>query len=181
LDEYYFEDHFGYFWELLDARPYMRAAFSRASCLWVLGRKDEAVKDFWWLLALNTNDNQGVRYRLLPALLSLERYGDAAELTEAYDTKREAVWLFTRALLKFREGGGVSASTKALKKALKQNPYVQAYLTGEKRIPDDYPRQYALGDEDEAILYAEQHLNFWRKTPGAVGWVRAVAKAIQAE
>lgn len=181
FDEYYFEDHAGYFWELLDVRPYMRASFSRASCLWVLGRKDEAVKGFWRLLALNTNDNQGVRYRLLPALLALERYSDAAELTEAYDTKREAVWLFTRALLKFREIGGVSASTRALKKAMKQNPYVQAYLTGEKRIPEDLPRQYALGDEDEAIFYAEQHLNFWRKTPGAIGWLMAVVKAMQEE
>jgi tetratricopeptide (TPR) repeat protein len=52
------------FWLDVDSRPFMRALHGRGLCLWRLGRIDEARQVFAWMLELNPNDNQGVRFLL---------------------------------------------------------------------------------------------------------------------
>jgi tetratricopeptide (TPR) repeat protein len=52
------------FWLDVDSRPFMRALRGRGLCLWRLGRVDEARQVFAWMLELNPNDNQGVRFLL---------------------------------------------------------------------------------------------------------------------
>ena len=83
----------GPFWLDLDSRPYMRALHGKGLALWRLARSAEAAAVFRQQLALNPNDNQGVRFLLpdLEAGLSWEesaarfeeseqsRPGDAAE------------------------------------------------------------------------------------------------------
>jgi tetratricopeptide (TPR) repeat protein len=54
----------GPFWLDVDSRPFMRALHGRGLCLWRLGRTDEARQVFAWMLELNPNDNQGVRFLL---------------------------------------------------------------------------------------------------------------------
>ena len=56
-----FEEDVGYFWGLIETRPYMRARAALAETLWALGRREEAVEHQRELLRLNPNDNQGVR------------------------------------------------------------------------------------------------------------------------
>jgi tetratricopeptide (TPR) repeat protein len=52
------------FWLDVDSRPFMRALHGRGLCLWRLERVDEARQVFTWMLELNPNDNQGVRFLL---------------------------------------------------------------------------------------------------------------------
>jgi tetratricopeptide (TPR) repeat protein len=52
------------FWLDLDSRPFMRALHGRGLCLWRLGRVEEARQVFAWMLELNPNDNQGIRFIL---------------------------------------------------------------------------------------------------------------------
>jgi hypothetical protein len=52
------------FWLDLDSRPFMRALHGRGLCLWRLGQVEEAHQIFTWMLELNPNDNQGVRFIL---------------------------------------------------------------------------------------------------------------------
>jgi len=52
------------FWLDLDSRPFMRALHGRGLCLWRLGQMEEARQVFAWMLELNPNDNQGVRFLL---------------------------------------------------------------------------------------------------------------------
>jgi len=54
----------GLFWGDVDSRPFMRALHGRALCLWRLGQRDDARQVFAWMLELNPNDNQGVRFLL---------------------------------------------------------------------------------------------------------------------
>ena len=54
----------GLFWGDVRSRPFMRALNGRARCLWRLGRRDEARQVFAWMLELNPNDNQGIRFLL---------------------------------------------------------------------------------------------------------------------
>jgi tetratricopeptide (TPR) repeat protein len=58
-----FEEDVGYFWGILETRPYMRARAALAETLWALDRREEAVEHHRELLRLNPNDNQGLRDR----------------------------------------------------------------------------------------------------------------------
>lgn len=51
----------GRFWEVMEARPYMRARLGLAECLWEQGGREEALGHLRELLRLNPADNQGVR------------------------------------------------------------------------------------------------------------------------
>ena len=169
----FFEENVGDFWGILETRPYMRARQGLADVLWRLKRQDEALGHYREMLRLNPGDNQGIRYLLLVLLLEIGRADEAAELLKEYADEWSAVWLYTRALLEFRQHGASTRANKALGDALKENLHVPAYLIGKKRIPNNRPPLIGMGDEDEAIAYASDHLNHWRRTPGAIEWLSA--------
>jgi tetratricopeptide (TPR) repeat protein len=171
LGEDYFTENVGHFWGLLETRPYMRALQGQASLLWQVRRQPEAVAIYREMLRLNPGDNQGVRYSLLQLLLEIDQVEEARALIAQYEDEYSSTWLYTQALLAFKQEGDSSASAHALKEALKQNPYVPAYLSGQKRIPNRLPDYIEPGQETEAIDYAVGHLNDWRRTPGAVEWI----------
>lgn len=51
-------------WGFLENRGYLRAIQHRADLFWDDGDNNEAIKLFRFLLKLNPNDNQGVRYEI---------------------------------------------------------------------------------------------------------------------
>ena len=171
LGREFFAENAGDFWAILETRPYMRARAGLADVLWRLKRQDEALEHYREMLRLNPNDNQGIRYLLLVLLLEMEREGEAMALLKQYADEWSAVWLYTRALLEFRKQDASLQANKALADALKENPHVPAYLTGKKRMPNTRPPLIGMGDENEAIAYASDHLNHWRRTPGAIEWL----------
>ena len=71
----------------------------------------------------------------------------------------------------------IRSDPKLLDDAVEENPHVSPYLTGEKRVPNRRPDVMGWGDEREAIWYVSEHLNYWRRTPGAVGWLAEQLKA----
>jgi tetratricopeptide (TPR) repeat protein len=175
----YFREFAGEFWLLMETRPYLRARKGLADTLWQMNRRDEAIEHYREILRLNENDNQGVRYLLADLLLHLDRDDEVASLLNAkpYRDDWSATWLYTRALVEFRKGGASARAKKALGNALEENPHVPAYLAGRKRIPRDLPGLVGWGDEREAIAYAADHLNHWRRTPGAIEWLIVHMKA----
>ncbi len=175
LGPVYFQENRGHFWGLLETRPYMRAREGLANTLWSLQLRAEAVEHFQGLLALNPDDNQGVRYSLLNLLLEADRLVDAAALLKQFKDGM-AEWRYTGALLAFHQQGASPAATRRLKAALKGNKFVPLYLTGRKRIPAHLPPYYGVGDEAEAVHYAHRYLNHWRRMPGAVEWLASLAK-----
>ncbi len=170
----YFKENTGHFWGRLATRPYMRARYGLANSLWDLKRYDEAIRHYRALLELNPGDNQGVRYSLLNLLLEAEREAEAMALLKQHDDGM-AEWLYTWALMEFRQGGPGKAAERRLKAALKHNKHAPAYLTGRKRIPNPLPPYYGFGDDAEAAHYAHRYLNHWRRTPGAVEWLKRKA------
>ena len=172
----YFKENSGYFWGLLETRPYMRAREGLAETLWRLKRYEEAVNHYRELLLLNPEDNQGNRYSLLNLLMQIERNKDALALLDQYRDEWSAVWLYSRALLEFQMHGPSPDPEKILQDALEENPYVPAYLTREKRVPSRHEDYYGWGDESEAVYYASEYLNYWRRIPGAIEWLRTEIK-----
>ena len=173
LGSTFFEDdeNTGHFWGILETRPFMRSLAGYGTTLWELGRRDEALAQYQELLRLNPGDNQGIRYLLLDLLLEMDRIDDAGALLKEYPDEWSADWAYTEALLAFRKSGSNRQSKAALKRALKVNQHVPDYLTGKKRVPLERSPYITMGGEDEAIQYAAAHLNYWRKTPGAVAWL----------
>jgi len=172
LGQKYFRDFAGHFWGLVETRPYMRAREGLAQTLWRVNRKEESIDHYRELLRLNANDNQGVRYVLLELLLQLDRDDEAARLIRKYRGDWSSAWMYTRALLEFRKGGACATARSALGRALDQNRHVPTYLIGHKRIPNRLPDYIRPGDVSEAVSYSAHHLNHWRRTPGAIDWLK---------
>lgn len=172
----YFMDRAGHFWGLLETRPYMRARLGLAGTFWRLRKLQEAEEHYRELLRLNPGDNQGVRYLLLALLLQMGRDAQAKELIGEYRGEPTAHWAFTQALLEFRKNGASPAANKLLQKAMNRNRFVAAYLIGQERVPEELPDHIGFGDETEAVSYAADFLNSWRRTPGATEWGAEWAK-----
>jgi tetratricopeptide (TPR) repeat protein len=177
LGEDYFDENAGYFWGLIETRPYMRSLEGAASCLWQMGKKEEALQIYNRMLHLNPGDNQGIRYVLADLLLSLNRERDLEKILKEYENDWSSVWLYTKALLTFRKGGSTEKAKRALQEAMEQNRHVLDYLTGKKRVPTHLPDYIGIGEDTEAASYAANHLNYWRQTPGAVEWLQEISSS----
>jgi tetratricopeptide (TPR) repeat protein len=169
-----FVEDVGYFWGLLETRPYMRARHGLATSLWQTGEKEEAIDHYKDMLRLNPDDNQGIRYLLLDALLELGRDADAGKLMMRYKDDGTAAWTWSRALLSFRGKGDCGPSRKALERAVAGNAHVPAYLFGEKTLPRTLPDFIGWGDENEAIAYVYGSAPAWAATTGALAWARGI-------
>src|SRR5215203_2319581 len=167
-----FEEEAGYFWGILETRPYMRARQGLAFCLWELGERREAIDHYQQMLDLNPDDNQGIRHVLAGCLLDEELDEELGELLERYEDDASALWVYTRALWAFRKEGDTEKATAALKEATETNPYVPLYLLGHKSLPSALPELIGFGDESEAVAYFARALSGWLRTPQALEWLR---------
>ncbi|HPF38095.1 MAG TPA: hypothetical protein PK093_05590 [Phycisphaerae bacterium] len=171
LGPQFFEENAGHFWGILETRPYMRARFGLAQCLWELDRRHEAVTHYEDLLRLNPGDNQGVRYLLAACLLELNDNDKLGKLLQDNEDECSAQWLYIRALWTYRQEGDSKTARKRAGEAVKSNVHVPEFLSGTRRIPPQLPATYQLGHEDEAIICAAELGDNWRATPGAVEWL----------
>jgi tetratricopeptide (TPR) repeat protein len=161
-----------HFWGHLETRPYMRAREYLAEDLRAAGRLEEAVQEYTGMLALNENDNQGMRYHLLPCLLALRRLGEAQALMKRYvdDCDWSVVFSWGR-VLAFLLAGEPAAAAKALVIARKQNPHIEIFLRGRRKVPKRLPDLYSHGSEEEALCFAEPLLMAWARYPDCQKWL----------
>jgi tetratricopeptide (TPR) repeat protein len=170
-----FDEDAGHFWGIIETRPYMRAREGLAHCLWQLGEHQQAIEHYADMLRLNPGDNQGIRYVLANCLLRENDDQALAKLLDQYKDDAMAEWLYTRALMLFRREGAGRKANAALRKALKQNQFVPAYLLGKKRLPRQLPDYIGFGDENEAVSYTAGARDQWLKIPGALEWLSSEA------
>lgn len=166
----HFKEGVGDFWSIHETRPYMRARLGLANSLWVLGERLDAIKHYKEMLRLNPNDNQGIRYFLLNALLDRGLDDEAKNLLKSYGDP-SAYWIYGKALLSFRTEGENAKSNSLVKAAVKYNSLVPAYLFGFKKVPQDLPDHIGFGDESEAIVYAAEWTPVWQRSEGALFWL----------
>lgn len=169
-----FTEMAGHFWGFHETRPYMRAREQLAAELHAAGRWDEAVSEYREMLALNPNDNQGLRYELRPLLLSLGRLEDSRALARLYpnDETYNAACAWCLVLERLLAKETDSAAT-ALASARKVNPHLEPYLTGRQRIPVELPGHYSPGSHDEAVCFAESVRAAWSAHPEALRWLQS--------
>src|ERR1700719_252462 len=127
-----FKEYAGHFWGFLETRPYMRARAGLAGTLVQLGDVAGALAHYRDMLKLNPNDNQGIRYVLAGCLLTQDNDGALKELLAEHEDA-SAFWLYTRALVAFRESGDSDGQAAALvRDAWSANEHVPAILSGAK-------------------------------------------------
>lgn len=175
LGKEYIENEAGNFWLLIETRPYMRALFSLAENLRIAGDMDEAFRVYQEMLRLNPADNQGVRDIIAQCFAEADRDDLLEMILARYGDDPGASIVYGRALRLFRKEGPGEAANKALDDALRQNPFVTAYLLGERPYPRRLPDYYSFGDQNEAIIYALGATGSWAATPGALAWLKARA------
>ena len=174
-----FQEYAGHFWGFLETRPYMRARAGLAGALQELGEEDAAIGHYRDMLKLNPDDNQGIRYVLAACLLRREAEPALNELLGQYPDEASTVWLYTRALMAFREGHADSAQAIALvSSAWEENEHVPAILAGTKRPVIARGVYIMVGGPDEASLYVADFGLAWHRTPGAVAWLTRLIASV---
>ena len=161
----------GEFWGHVDTRPYMRARFGLAEVLIGTGHNDEGLAHYRALLELNPNDNQGVRYLLLEALLDVNRNEEAGVLLSQYENDAGALWPYGRLLWQFRTDPRPLQVQAAYDAACAANPHVVEYLLDPEAIPFRTPPHYALGSEEEAVYVAQRLGPLFEVTEGVLDWL----------
>jgi tetratricopeptide (TPR) repeat protein len=172
LGKDFFDENRGYFWGILETRPYMRARAFLAELLAKSGRIGEAIEHLEAMLELNPGDNQGLRYVLLGHYLMLDRLDGARQLLEQFEDDGSAMFAWGRVLERFLAGDH-SAAQAALKEARVANRFAEDYLTGRKRLPRQLPGYYGIGDENEGVVCAVELGEAWAKHREAIEWLSA--------
>jgi hypothetical protein len=165
-----------HFWLDMDTRPFLRNVHWLALLQWEADERGEAILNAEFLLRLNPNDNQGIRYLLLNWLPVLGKWEGHSRLLKKYKSDSGTDYLYARCLNLFCGG---QDSNAALAEAIEANPHVSAYLAETKRQPPDddnpLPGYVSPGSESEAHAYAEAAREAWLSVPGALDWLTSAA------
>jgi tetratricopeptide (TPR) repeat protein len=173
-----FAEYDGEFWGFLETRPYMRAREGLVRVLLSLGETREAIEHMRAMLKLNPNDNQGVRYTLLGALVEQDDIAGLKALFRTWSGDVSLWFLYTRALMAFREGRGEALETRNLvRRAIDSNEYVPGILAETNPRVVSRDGYMTVGGPEEATEYVDQFGPAWRNTPGAVAWLTGLVKA----
>jgi tetratricopeptide (TPR) repeat protein len=174
LGRAYFQDNRGYFWGLVETRPYMRAKFGYAEASLYLGKTLEAIKHLEDLLELNPNDNQGARDLLAVAYLQKKRFREALALIDRYGENVAAAH-YDRMFIEYSLNGMTDKLSKLYRDAKRSNPHVLPYLLGKKPIPEAPPEYIQMGEESEAIDYVVTRYELWLREKRLLSWLAAQA------
>ncbi len=158
-----------HFWLDIKTRPFMRAAHNLALSLWEQGERDEAASLAGFLLKLNPNDNQGIRYLALDWNGALGNWNAVGRLLKRYRDDAGTGYLYAAALDAFRKGDGADA---LLNEARETNPHVPELLTGSSPMPEQSDLPYVeFGSREEAAGYVRSGREAWSNVPGALEWL----------
>jgi tetratricopeptide (TPR) repeat protein len=175
----------GDFWGIHETRPFMSCLFQKANLLMYEEKTAESVAIMEEMLELNDGDNQGVRYPLLSALITL---GDA-EKFKKYDKmfagEKSVQMLYSRALFAFITEGASANAHKKLTKAFEANPFVVKFLF-DKDFQFSESKAYSPGSPEEAENYLSHALIPWYSLEGAMEWLietveKIISKKISAQ
>jgi tetratricopeptide (TPR) repeat protein len=166
----FFRENKGDFWILIQTRPYMRALETLGGEMAAVGMNLDAIAIYEEMLALNPNDNQGVRDPLLGLYLAVDDAAGAGKLLKRYKEDLSACFAWGRVIERFMAEDHTGAEA-ALRKAMQVNRFVVLQLTGREQAPKRLPDLYELGSVEEATLCQHYLLAAWAAHRDALFWV----------
>lgn len=168
-----FDRYEGQFWHILKTRPYMRVKGMLAEVLWELGEAEAAIDHLYEMLTLNVRDDQGIHNILITYLIQIQDWDAAENLIQSYDDQL-SFWVYSKALVLFKQHGKSNEARQAMREAIDANRHVAAMLLGESNIPKHLPVQFQYGDRTEAAIYVAHSQQVWQFHRQALGWMRGV-------
>ena len=168
----YFQQAAGRFHDSPETLSFLRALEAEANIRWLMKDIEGATDAYRKMVLLNPADQQNARHPLSDGLIRLRRYTELEDLMNQYPDS-DISWLnYNYALMVFKKQGPSEQATTALRRAMKINPYVPSYLAGHLRFPHLPPGVDEPGGENSAIVYGMTQIMVWRKTVGALRWLR---------
>ena len=173
----YFEKAAGHFYDSPETLSFLRGLEAEANIRWLMKDIEGAVNAYRKMVALNPADQQNAKHPLSDGLLRLREYAELEDLMDRYPNE-EMSWLnYNYALMVFKKQGPSEKATAALLRAMEINPHTPYYLVGNRRFPQRPPGVDEPGGETDAIVYGMTQIMVWRKTVGAIRWVRHTMRA----
>lgn len=160
----------GYFWGIAETRPYMRCLDGLAHANALTGHISKAIVIWEDMMSLNEQDNQGIRYNLLPAFLRQQDLVNYHRYRAQFD-EGSSMFSFNDALASFMENGTGEEANSLLDAATQNNPYIVPLLLADSP-PTNMPDSYTLNSPEEAIFYVSENWQVWHEVPGAVDWLK---------
>ena len=172
LGEAFIKANRGKLWDIIEARPYLRALEGVANGFWRQGKKNEAVKKCREILSLNSKDNQGIRYTLVTYLTEQQKFRelDAFMNSNVFNGDNDIEWFYTKPLASFAVSGDTAVARKNAETAVDRNMHVVKYMAGYAKLPEQLPEKYAPHSEEEAVVYVANNLASWLMIPDAFDW-----------
>jgi tetratricopeptide (TPR) repeat protein len=163
-------------WAMTENRPALRSLFRLHELAMQSGRDADARRLAERLIALNPDDNHGVRCWLAGAYLKADDADACLRLVEAYRDDGSPELRLDAALALYRLGRARSA-TEALQSTHREMPRVTRYLLA-KRIarPKLSEHGVSFDGDDRGWLYREDMRSTWAATPGALEWATKVLR-----
>lgn len=160
-------------WGWLENRPFLRAYNGLALDVMQRGQTGEALAIWQDLLDLNPNDNQGVRSLVVHGFFARRRPVEVLAVCDRYPDEGMPALLFGRVLALLMLGRKREAAA-ALVEAGNHRPLVAKELMKKTHhAPRDlYPGCVTMGGADEAFYYWREAGEYWKRTPGALAFVR---------
>lgn len=165
-----FKELDGELWLEFDARPYLTIKAELADLYSLKGDYESAVEIYNDNLKLNKNDNQGIRYKIFPLLILLDKKDQAENLIKSYEEDKSALMIYNEALYYYKNKNELKAKI-IIKKAFEENEYIPEYFLGMRKMEPFVPEMYAFGSEEEARIYLEYALTAWIETEGSLFWL----------
>jgi tetratricopeptide (TPR) repeat protein len=167
-DAKFFKEMEGVFWGVHETRPFMRTLESIGKLLWEVEAFTDAITLYRYMLVLNPNDNQGVRYSLINWMFITGDLEGAGELTKSYKDDIGGV-LFGKLLLAIIEKKTKTIS-KYYDKVMSYNPHTVPFLLKKKRPVKVRPDFMEPGSPEEAVVYLQYEYgrDAWSKFPEAL-------------
>lgn len=166
------KEHKGHFWLIHETRPYMSCILGLADCYFYLDDTHKAIELAEYLLDLNPNDNQGIRYNLTTYLMAAAEYTKLNKHFKAHDNDGGIVILYNKALSAYTQKKSELLARSLLIEAIDHNPKVVQLLSLKKSLTTS-ASTYASGSEEEAIYYLQHNMFLWQKE-GAIDWAKSV-------
>ena len=159
------EDHLP--WYFGDTRPFLLLLGEYATLVETTDGPSKAIPLYEELLALNPNDNTGIRAFLATALLKTNLLEPLVRLDAKYpDDLMQALKVGT--LLALYKLGRMDEAQGRVKKLKKYSGHIfREILKSDHPQPELIPGRVQVGGEDEAWLYWQDQGTFWMAAPGA--------------
>lgn len=144
----------GHVWDSVHCRPFVRATIGYARCCLRRDEHDTAITELERLLRHDVADRAGVRYLLVAALLSAQRFKRFDGLRAIFDDDDQAAWLWIDAYHAIRTRRRSAERKACVDRALAANPHVPALLNTDQPLSERLIGDYAIGSADEAYAFA---------------------------